>query len=66
MHRTLGPLERRWVLVLGIGESEHINKFKYFNPDVSIRNVGIWKKHKNQDEMNKIYTELTEYCYLGT
>ena len=47
---------------LDIDESDHINKFKYFDPKVSIKNVGIWKKHENQDDMNKIYEELKEYC----
>ena len=47
---------------LNIDESNHINKFKYFDPNVSIKNIGIWKKHNNQDEMNRIYRELKEYC----
>lgn len=50
---------------LGIDESDHVNKFKYFDPNISIKNIGIWKKYKNQDDMKKIYIKLTEYCYQG-
>ena len=47
---------------LDIDGSDHVNKFKYFDPKISIKNIGIWKKHKNQNNMNKIYKELKENC----
>ena len=50
---------------LDIDESDHVNKFQYFDPNISIKNIGIWKKHKNQDDMKKIYIELTKYCCQG-
>ena len=50
---------------LDIDGSDHVNKFKYFDPNVSNNNVGVWKKYKNQDDINKIYKELKEYCYQG-
>ena len=48
---------------LGIDKSHHIDKFKHFNPEISKKNVKIWKNHPNKDEINKIFNELKEYCY---
>ena len=39
------------------------NKNIKFNINDSMKNVGIWKKYKNLDEIVKIEKELKEYCY---
>lgn len=49
---------------LNLNESAHINKFKFFNPNVSINNTNIWNKLKNQEPINYIYKNLKEYCYF--
>ncbi len=49
------------VKFLGDGAT-HNNKYKFFNPDKSIRNIGLWKKHYNQDIMKEITEKLPEYC----
>ena len=41
----------------------HNQKGKYFKPSDSIKNVGLWKKYKNQAAMSEIYDELESYCY---
>ncbi|MBH49876.1 MAG: hypothetical protein CMG69_03890 [Candidatus Marinimicrobia bacterium] len=48
---------------LDIDESTHVHKFKYFDPNISVKNIGIWKKYKNQNDMKKISFELGEYCH---
>jgi len=42
---------------------KHIHKKKYFNPDISIKNIGIWKDYKNKHEIELIYNNLKKYCY---
>jgi len=42
----------------------HTNKKKYFNPNISIKNIGIYKNYKNQHEIELIYNHLKEYCYI--
>lgn len=47
---------------LGLDYQDHINKFKFFNPDKSIKNTRLWKK--SEDEGISIITaELKEYLY---
>lgn len=48
---------------LNLKENEHVNKFTYFNPNVSINNIGIYKKYKDQDAIKIIETELTDHLY---
>lgn len=48
---------------LGIDKSHHINKGKYFIPEVSRKNIGIYKNYHDQRVMDKIKEELEEYCY---
>ncbi len=48
---------------LNIDKKHHNNKKKYFDPDISVKNIGKWKKWKNQNDMEKIHSELSEYCY---
>lgn len=48
---------------LGLEESNHTNKFKYFNPNISINNTGVWKKLENQKAIEYIFENLKEFCY---
>ena len=41
----------------------HISPKKYFNPDESSKNIGLWKQMKNSEEINRIKSELSEFCY---
>lgn len=52
---------------LGEDESIHLAEKKrtLFNPDRSIKNIGIWRNYEHQDEMQVLYDNLTEYCYQG-
>ena len=43
---------------LGIDPSKHTNKFKYFNPEKSKNNIGIWRKFGDQDAIRLIEQEL--------
>lgn len=42
---------------------KQLQKKRYFNPNISIKNIGIWKEHNNQYEIDLIYNNLKEYCY---
>lgn len=48
---------------LGLEEKDHTNKFKYFDPKVSINNTGVWKKLENQQPVEYIFENLREFCY---
>lgn len=49
---------------LEIDSSHHINKRKFFNPDISIKNTRLWEIHSEYQKAIKIIeTELKEYLY---
>ena len=48
---------------VGINKKNHVNKGKYFDPEKSKKNIGIWKKYQNLPEIKLIEKELAEYCY---
>lgn len=48
---------------VGLKQEDHIRKKEYFNPDVSIKNVGIHKTYERQDEIKYIREKLEKYCY---
>ena len=48
---------------LGLDENEHTEKYKYFNPTISINNTGVWKKLENQKPIDYIFNNLKEFCY---
>ena len=51
---------------LGIDEANHKKELKrvFFNPDVSIKNVGIWKGSSlPADDFDRICQLFSEYCY---
>ncbi|MEE3410076.1 MAG: hypothetical protein VZQ99_01190 [Treponema sp.] len=41
----------------------HVDKFKYFNPEISKKNVGLYKFYKNQDVINYIEKKLPEFIW---
>lgn len=49
---------------LDLESSNHVNKFKYLNPNISKNNTKLWEKIKlDLDEIRYIETELSEYLY---
>ncbi len=48
---------------IGLEEKNHTQKFKFFNPKVSINNTGVWRKIENQKAIEYIFENLKEYCY---
>lgn len=54
----------RVIKFLDIDSINHVNKYKYFNPQISIKNCCLWEKYKNfDDDIELISKELKEYCY---
>ena len=43
---------------LGLNHSKHTNRMKYFNPDASRKNTGIWKTVLSSEEMQILEREL--------
>ena len=39
-------------------DSDHIHKYKFFNPNKSKNNIGLWKKYPNQRQMRLLTNEL--------
>lgn len=55
---------QRIISFLGQSPKNHINKRKFFNPDISIKNTALWKKDNPfSDDIERITCELKEYCY---
>ena len=50
---------------LGLEEKDHIFKKRFLKPDLSIRNVGIWRAFYNEchDAIDAISDALPELCY---
>ena len=46
-------------------DTKHIKKYKYFNPRKSEKNIGLWRKYHNQEDMQLIYSKLKQYCNQG-
>lgn len=48
----------------GLKEEQHTNKFRDFNPNISIKNIGAWRNRGDlASEMNVIATLLPEFLY---
>ncbi|HWA24554.1 MAG TPA: sulfotransferase [Lacunisphaera sp.] len=47
---------------LGVRPERHTAPRKYFIPEASAKNVGIWRNHPDQHEIRRIQEELPEYC----
>lgn len=47
---------------LGIDGKHHVRKKQYFNPEISKKNVGLYKAYENDPNIKKIEVELSEYC----
>jgi hypothetical protein len=43
--------------------SIHQNKNLYFKPEVSKKNIGLWKLMPDQKNIEKIYENLSPYCF---
>jgi hypothetical protein len=48
---------------LDIDKDKHIHPKKYFNPEISKKNIGLWKSFPDQDSIDLIYRELRDFCY---
>jgi hypothetical protein len=48
-----------------IDSKEHIDKKKYFDPAISIKNIGLYKNFKDIEKIKQIEKELPEYCFIG-
>ena len=40
----------------------HSQKYKFFNPNASAANIGLWKEYHNQEVMQEIANMIPEYC----
>lgn len=48
---------------LNIDKSSHTKKKAYFDPSLSMKNIGLWKNVLSKDSINKIEKELVDYLY---
>ena len=49
-----------------ISSTHHVNKGKYFNPEISINNTRVWLNHPEySSDIAYIEKELKEYCYIN-
>ena len=50
---------------VGLKECQHIDKKQYFNPEISSKNIGIWKTFENKEAIKQIEKMLPQYLYKG-
>ena len=56
--------KRKIFIHYGIDEERHVNKKKYFKPQISAGNTMLWKKFDGYSkEMEVIKRRLSKYCY---
>lgn len=48
---------------VGIKPEQHVNQKKFFNPKLSQKNIGFYKKTISIEDADKIKVSLQEYCY---
>ena len=48
---------------LGETPEIHVKKGEFFKPELSLKNVGLWKKMTDQTAISKIESALKPYCY---
>ena len=48
---------------LEINAENHILKGKYFNPEISKKNIGLWKNFSNKKPLNFIAKNLSDYLH---
>lgn len=46
---------------VGLNPEDHLHKREFFNPDISKKNIGIWKKYKDQQKMDEIKRTIPEF-----
>ncbi len=46
---------------IGLSDHDHIEKKSYFNPKESSKNIGIWKKYREQEVIQKIAQSLPDF-----
>jgi hypothetical protein len=54
---------KRILLFLELDSKLHHSPKKFFNPELSKANVGIWRKIKDQPNIQKIQSELNDLCW---
>jgi hypothetical protein len=50
---------------LGTDSTAHVKRRMYFKPELSARNIGLWRKYKNQQDIHRIEEALPGYCFLS-
>lgn len=58
-----GSMLRSIIAFLEEDEGIHQYPKEYFDPAISIKNIGLWKRHHDKSEIDYIYKELKEYCF---
>lgn len=48
---------------LEIDKTNHVHEKEYFNPEISKKNIGIYRTYHNQEHIKYIEENLKEYCY---
>ncbi len=48
---------------LGEPDSVHVERKHYFKPELSKKNIGLWKKMTDQTVISRIESALKPYCY---
>lgn len=48
---------------VGIKQENHFHKREYFIPEISVKNIGLYKAHPRQEDIKYIEERLSNYCY---
>ena len=53
--------KKKIITFLKLTEGDHIDQFKFLDPNKSVKTVGLWKNYPDQKEINKMKVELKDY-----
>lgn len=56
-------IRKKLLEYVGITEDKHIRKEEFFKPNVSIKNIDVWKHYDYDDAYRFLEKELTDYLY---
>lgn len=60
--KTIDQIEK----FVGLNSDAHTKKYQFFNPDISKKNIKLWKKYEDyKSDIALIENYLADYCYVN-
>lgn len=56
-------ISQKIMTFLNLKKENHVSPMGFFDPEISSKNIGLYKNFRDQDVITKIEKELSGYCY---